>query len=476
MKRHHSIFNRYLWIALFLLAMGAALRFGALERHSFWTDEFFTLRSIGALVAPQSPAEATPPLYFLLLKFWSAAAGATFGSLRAFSALWGVAGLGVVWLAASRLIAPRAGLFALALTAFSPFHLAYSQEARPYAMVFALSAASLWTLAEAIQGAPRWWVPYLAVTSALLYTHYWGLFVWAAGALYALGNAPRQSPDPQSAIRNLLPVALAGVTFLPHLATLAATTARHAQPDFWTPPPALANLGQALVAFTGTRFYVGGWLFSLGPAVFLAVGIFSALWTTALVAPDTWRLTPAPVRWWLVCYLGGALLLPFLVSYALPQMFVAWRYTMAAFPAALWLAARGWNLWPAAARAVSAGVLIMVLAAGDLHYFTGYQKGNIKQAAELVAGLPAGDTVLIIPAYLQPHWNLYYHGPLPTIPEAGIDEIAPSLARYKRAVFVTLDVPNAVKDAMDARYLPIAERRYPAAFHLGLLVAVYRLG
>src|SRR5262249_2364451 len=131
-----------------LLTVGAALRFAALDRQSFWSDEFFTLRSIGALQMPGAPEEATPPLYFLLLKQWAAMAGATPARLRAFSALWGMAGMALVWAAARRLISARAGLFALALTVLSPLHLAYSQEARAYAMVFALGAASLWTAAE----------------------------------------------------------------------------------------------------------------------------------------------------------------------------------------------------------------------------------------------------------------------------------------------------------------------------------------
>ena len=489
------------WQLLFLLAVGAGVRFWALDRHSLWTDEFFTLRHLGLIWAPLAPAEAMPPLYFLLLKYWGAVAGTTPSALRAFSALWGVAGLVIVWGAAARLFSPRAGLFALALTALSPFHLAYSQEARPYAMVFALSAVSMWSLAEVAQlsgemrsltVAPRIWpVLYAVSTAALLYTHYWGLFVWLGGALFAVWAAGYRPGDAESGSvtgkwRTLLLVALPALSFLPYLPALAATIAENVMADFWVRPPSLANLGQALVVFTGAHFHVGGWLFSLGPVVFLAVALWSAVWISGLITPASkaepnafglWTLDlgPANTRRWLLCYATGTLLVPFAVSFLLPGMFVPFRYTMAALPVAIWLAACGWDRWEAGWRAALAAALLLILASGDLHYFTGYRKGNVREAAELVAGLPAADTVLIVPAYLEPLWKFYYRGALPTIAEAGIEEMRPQFEPYVRAVFVTLDVPNVVKEAMDARYRLVAQRRYPADFHLGLVVAVYRL-
>ncbi len=446
--------------ALLLLTLGAALRFWDLAHHSLWTDEFFTLQRISGADAP---TEATPPLYFLLLKGWAAVAGLTPAALRAFSALCGAIGLVVVWAAGTRLLSPAAGLFALAVTAISPFHLAYSQEARPYAMLFALSAASLWTLAEALGGSRRWWLAYVPCTAALLYTHYWGLFVWAAGVVYAVSR----SRSLHSWLNTAL--ALPPMFFVPHLGALVEIAGDHAQPAFWTPRPALAGLVEALVAFTGARFYVGGWLFTLGTvAVAVALALWAAMWTTGLLAEGA-------ARRWLICALGIGLLLPFAVSFALPQMFIAWRYTIAALPAAIWLAARGWSLWPATGRAITAAALLILMAVGNVHYFNGYEKGNIRQAAELIARLPAAETVLIVPGYLRPQWDVYYRGPLPVIPEGGVDEMAPGLAGFRHAIFITLDVPNAVRDALDARYGRNVRRRYPADFHLGLSVTVYRL-
>src|SRR5258706_11146216 len=193
----------------------------------------------------------------------------------------------------------------------------------------------------------------------------------------------RSSKSRASAFR-IVVVCLPAVAFLPYAASLAATAATHTTPEFWTPPPSLKNLWDVAVAFTGARFFVGGWLFSLGYVTPLVVAGFAPLWIAGLLAEDE-RST----RRWLLSALVSALLLPFLLGYWMPQIFLAGRYTLAVYPAAIWLAARGWNLWPPLLRAVSAAALTVALVAAAPYYFTGYQNGNVKDAAELVTTIPA---------------------------------------------------------------------------------------
>lgn len=432
------------WFLAAVLILAAALRFAALDRQSLWDDEIFSLREAGLVSAPAAPEQPYPPLYFLLLRAWLRLTAGSYVAARAFSALWGVLGVGLIYLAGARMISPAAGLLAAALVALSPYHLAYSQETRAYTMLFALSVASLWSLWE------RRWAVYVPVTAALLYTHYWGLFVWAAGAVWALSFWPL----------------LAGAAFLPWLPTLL----RHAgqvSSVFWTPPPALSRIGETFLAFSGTSFAMGGQVFENGNLPALAAG--AALLTAGVLAEDARR-----TRRLLLCFLVLGLLLPFAASFRVPQMFLSFRYTLAIFPAAVLLAARGWQALPRPARAAAAAALLATSAFGASLYFT-WDKGNMKAVAGEVQRLPLREAVVIVPAYMQPLWSQYYRGPLPQASEAGLDALDPVLARYRRAVLVTLDVPNPVKDTLDARHPRIAEARFPARFHLGIVVAVYRL-
>ena len=63
-------------------------------------------------------------------------------ALRAFSAIAGVAFVPIAYAAARELVSRRAGVLAAAFVAVNPLMLWYSQEARAYMLVAALSGAS----------------------------------------------------------------------------------------------------------------------------------------------------------------------------------------------------------------------------------------------------------------------------------------------------------------------------------------------
>ena len=159
-------------LAVSVLVVAGMLRFSALDRQGLWDDESFTLRALGIMPEPMTMVEGAPPLYFLLLRGWVAIAGTSLAGVRAFSALCGTAGVALVGLFAGRAISSQAGLVSATLLCFHPFHLAYSQEARPYAMVFTLATVTIWMAWE-----ERVW-PFILASTALLWTHPWGVFVW----------------------------------------------------------------------------------------------------------------------------------------------------------------------------------------------------------------------------------------------------------------------------------------------------------
>ena len=79
-----------------------------------------------------------PPLYFVLARFWVQLFGPEVAALRSLSAWISLLVFpSIYWLCWELFRSPPAGWMAVTITAVSPFHVLYAQEARPY-MMFAV--------------------------------------------------------------------------------------------------------------------------------------------------------------------------------------------------------------------------------------------------------------------------------------------------------------------------------------------------
>jgi len=179
------------WVLLVLVVVAAAIRIITIDNQSFWADEALTAYEAGqsftAMLHTITSIETTPPLYFVLIWIWSKAFGTSEVALRSISAMAGVATVPIAYLCARELIDRRAGLIAAALVAVNPFMIWYSQEARAYMLLAALSGASfLWFLRAGRDRSGRnlaWWAGFSA---AALMTHFFAGFAIAPEAVWLL--------------------------------------------------------------------------------------------------------------------------------------------------------------------------------------------------------------------------------------------------------------------------------------------------
>ena len=182
------------WITGALFAIAVAIRLVVLTNQSYWMDEALTAYEaqlpFGAMINTVAHVETTPPLYFVLIWAWAHLFGNGDAALRSVSMLAGVSLVPIAYASGRELIAPRAGVVAAALVTFNPFLIWYSQEARAYMLLAALSGASfLWFIRA--RGAPTrrnlaWW----AIWSSLaLTTHFFAGFLVAPEALWLLWTA-----------------------------------------------------------------------------------------------------------------------------------------------------------------------------------------------------------------------------------------------------------------------------------------------
>ena len=362
------------WAAVLLLA--AALRAGAIGRESLSYDESLTVATArvpdGQVLGSVVSHENLPPGYFLLINRWAHRFGTSDVSLRLPSAICGVLAVAAMCSLGQRLapagVGRATGLGAGLLLAVSRYHVAYSQQARPYSLEFLLCVLSCDLFARVAEGRRerRWAAIYVVVSAAALWAQPFAGLVLAAQGLFAVATrrAVRQT---------LLLQAAALLLYWPWLAHLARAY-ETGQP--WMPVPSVrftlvryADTGPILVVL-GLLSVAGVWQMRRRPAVLLA----------ALVAvPPVW--------------------VPILLSTPNHVLFIP-RYGIAALIGIIWLVAIGAS---GAGRFLGAGLLLAacLLAAPNLAHdlrrgTTAEYRPDVKAAAAVVeAAARPGDSICV---------------------------------------------------------------------------------
>ncbi|MEA2247077.1 MAG: mannosyltransferase, partial [Solirubrobacteraceae bacterium] len=179
-----------------VVVLAAVLRFATLDTQSFWTDEAVTIdllrRPLGELLPAVRDSESTPPLYYLVAWVWAQVFDTGEFGIRALSALAGTVTVPVVAALGGRLAGRRGALIAAGLAATNPLLVWYSQEARAYALLVLLVAASLLVWLTVVgDPSPRRLLAWGALCALALATHYFAIFTVAAeaaGLLLVLGR------------------------------------------------------------------------------------------------------------------------------------------------------------------------------------------------------------------------------------------------------------------------------------------------
>jgi hypothetical protein len=184
-----------------LTVVGAVLRV-LVARQSVFADELSTYwisarHSLGGVLSLLyssgriQHAEITPPLSFLA-SWLTTRLGGSPELLRLPALLAGTATIPLVYLLGVRAVGRRAALLTAALTAFSPFMIYYSAEARAYGLLMVLVVGAVLSMLVAIDtGRRRYWVLYGVFSAAAFYTHYTSLFVLVVALIWLLWTQPQ---------------------------------------------------------------------------------------------------------------------------------------------------------------------------------------------------------------------------------------------------------------------------------------------
>jgi len=174
-------------LAMFMTNIGGVI-FGKI----LWYDEaysvFFAEHSLAEVIR-FSGLDTTPPLFAVLLHFWTKAAGGSVLALSFFPFIFSVAAIPLVYLLAKEFFGARAGWLAALLVALNPLHVKFATEIRTYSLIFCLAVLSLIFLRRFMDKRRTrdglWWA---AVSVLGMYAHYTFLFFFVLEDLYILAE------------------------------------------------------------------------------------------------------------------------------------------------------------------------------------------------------------------------------------------------------------------------------------------------
>jgi mannosyltransferase len=451
------------WLLVSLLGLAALLlRLPTLSSRSLWLDEtysaWFAALPLHELWTRVPLYETHPPLYYTLLKAWSALAGRSEAGLRSLSALASVltvvlipAGARLARLGgAAERIALLAGLF-LALNANS---ILFAQQARPYALQtltgwLAVFCSCVLLTEVTRPGKPlrksfglRISVAGLACCAGLtLWLHNTGVFaafgIWTGMTVALLLNGP----GPRR--RQMLAVGLAGIGALlvwsPFIPMLILQSAAMDKLSYWiTFKPRNVTAAWSVISGWPTLHY---------PAAALALAGFYSLWRRS-------RLH----FWHLLCVLALPVLALAAYSYLVKPVFLSRLFA--------WLAPLGMVLLAlgvAALRARWRLPVVAVMLALSMHAVLGFYRLRTEDWREMLAQLAhetrPGDLILAFPNEVQMPLAYYTKPGMAAAPVVYLPGPFPALG-LARGYTANAGAPNiGPEDAARVRALVAGHRR-----------------
>lgn len=189
--RRRLIGRSYVLSLIGIIGLALALRI-AIVGQSLFGDELYTYQivdktSLHDLFHGVRYGENTPPLYYAAAWACAKLVDPRLG-IRLPSLMFGTVTVGVLGELGRRTLGAGAGLAAAAFWAVSPFAVFYSTEGRAYATATFFAVTSTLALVIALRrldGRARWWLVYGLSSTALLYSHYTGVFVLVAQLAWA---------------------------------------------------------------------------------------------------------------------------------------------------------------------------------------------------------------------------------------------------------------------------------------------------
>lgn len=180
-----SVFSGKYFVLSAIILAGLALRLYGLNAKSLWYDEACSLNlsayNIGEIFTDPNINDPIPkPLYFILLKAWTAVFGFSEIATRMLSVLFGVLSILLIYKLGKILFNKETGLCAAFLLSISSYNIYYSQQVRYYSIFLFLSLISMFLYFKMIKNKDKLRklsLSYILANALIFYIFPYGLYI-----------------------------------------------------------------------------------------------------------------------------------------------------------------------------------------------------------------------------------------------------------------------------------------------------------
>ncbi len=407
------------WVPLIPALVTLAVVLYQIQHPSLWRDEGATLsavhRSLPQLLRMLGHADVVHGAYYVLMWFWTRAAGTGELALRFPSAVAMAVAAGFVTVLGRRLVSTRAGLAAGLVFAALPSMTWYGQNARSYALVTALATIASCLLVRAAEAGPgqrrRWLAGYGVALAAVGLGNIFALLLIPAHALTLALWARRGWAAPGGTtplVRGWLVAAAAAVVVVSPVMVISA--GQRSQQS-WLKP-----LDAAQVASVRQL---------LGPPGLAAAVLLVTLATVAISALRGRLGTDVPSR--LLALSLPWLLLPpavLLITSAVDPVY-SLRYIVFCAPAAALLAGAGLASLGWAGGAAGLALIVLIALPGQVSVRrVGSHSENLRQLSHVVAAHSRPGDALLFPRLSDREFETAYPAGYRSLRDVGLGRTA----------------------------------------------------
>ena len=472
--------------------VAVTLRFAHISRESLGYDETASWAYSTTLPSALHSEANKPPLFYVLLYFWTVVWGSSEFAMRSLSAIASTGVVLCVYIFSLELFGRKHATWTAIYCAVATFQIYYAQEARVYSLLMAftvLQALFLWRALSSERESSQWtYYGLFSVFAALsLYSHYVSVFFLLGFSGFVVMRHPKQL------WRFVAAVTIAMIVFAPWLLiavkwTYSATTAAH--PNFLPKPHIPLRFPQAYFSFLFGETLIpidsesvsnikqtllGRW-WVIALAVFSVGTLTSGIHRAARRYGDSFRYVLALATIPSLSALALSIAIPFFdrryLSPASPFLYAV----LVALGAALWKNKSG-NV---ARRTMEIGALatfaVLVGLSLTMYYFDArLGKDQWREVAEFLETAPKVDSTIVVfdPDTFEKCYRYYGRRNLQTV---GVpDDFSPSdataggalasMTRNMHSVFLVRSVNShaAVLTALRRQYKQVERRFFPKA-------------